>query len=97
MTRYDYTKIIDSLLADEFIDITAAKAARAMNDQFLSLRNRKRRITDEVKSNFAKWKKDFDRAVRNFKLPPPPSPLPQSPTPTPPSGSNGQQQPTTPH
>jgi hypothetical protein len=87
MTRYDYTPIIDNLLSDEFIDLAAAKNARAMNEEFLSLRNRKRPITDEVKGNFKKWKSDFDRAIRIFRSART-SPQPSSPPP----GANGQLQ-----
>jgi hypothetical protein len=97
IARYSYADIITKLLADGLIDGPIAEPALAMNREFLALRPRIRPIDDNVKRNFAKWKSNFDRAVRNFKLPPPPSPVPQSPAPTPPSGSNGQQQPTTPH
>jgi hypothetical protein len=97
IARYSYADIIDNLLKDGLIDIAIAEPALAMNREFLALRPRTRPIDDNVKRNFTRWKKNFDRAVSTFKLPPPPSPLPQSPAPTPPPGSNGQQQPTTPH
>jgi hypothetical protein len=38
-----------------------------MNDEFLSLRNRQRPITQDIKSQFAKRKKRFDDELARFK------------------------------
>jgi len=88
--RYNYSTIIDNLLADELIDSAIAKNARSMNTEFLSLRNRKRPIDDKVKGDFEKLKRAFDRAVREFKV----TSAAQHVA-SPPPGSNGHRQPET--
>ena len=80
MPRYDYTQVIDNLVEDGYINQTIADDARFMNDEFLSLRNRKRPITEETKKEFGEHKARFDREIEKFK---------PSPRPVISSGSNG--------
>jgi hypothetical protein len=93
MNRRDYTSIIKSLLDDyHLIDEAIARDAMYMNNTYLSFRNQRSPITEEVKREFNQRKRNFDRAVASFKpalpLAPVEIPLP-SPSPAPKPGANG--------
>jgi hypothetical protein len=93
MTRRDYTTVINTLLGDGLIDKSIARDASYMNDTYLSFKNRRNPITEEVKKEFNQRKRNFDRAITSFKPALPPSapveiPLP-APTPAPKLGANG--------
>jgi hypothetical protein len=93
MSRLDYTTIINTLLSDGLVDKTIARDASYMNDTYLSFKNQRNPITEEVKREFNQRKRNFDRAIASFKPTLPPSapveiPLP-SPNPGQKPGSNG--------
>jgi hypothetical protein len=67
LPRYDYSDVIETMLKDGLVNKSIADDAQYMNREFRSLRNRKRQITDAVKSDFAERKKRFDKEVRQFK------------------------------
>jgi hypothetical protein len=98
MSRRDYTGIIKSLLDDyHLIDEVIARDATYMNDTYLSVRNQRNAITEDVKKEFIKRKRNFDKAVANFKPSPPSLPPisipPASPSPVP--NPRGQRSPAT--
>ena len=65
--RYDYTTVIQTLAADGLISKSIEDDALHMYDEFQSLRNRKRPITDEIKRKFCAAKKQFDEETSRFK------------------------------
>jgi hypothetical protein len=92
ISRRDYTKVIAMLQSDGLIDKVAADDARYMNDTYLSFRNRRNPVTDELKQEFDERKRSFDKHIKNFKpailLPhSPPAPSVEPPPPLPPSNS----------
>jgi DNA gyrase/topoisomerase IV subunit A len=93
MSRLDYTTIINTLLSDGLIDKPIARDATYMNDTYLSFKNQRNPITDEVKREFNQRKRSFDKTITNFKPASPPSapitvPVP-SPSSSPNPGGNG--------
>jgi hypothetical protein len=78
ISRRDYTKLIAMLQSDGLIDKVAADDARYMNDTYLSFRNQRNPITDELKHEFLERKRSFDKHIKNFK---PPTLLPPAPPP----------------
>jgi hypothetical protein len=96
MNRRDYTSIIENLLSDGLIDRTIARNAIYMNDTYLSFRNQRNVITEDLKSEFNQRKRSFDNAIANFKPSAPPAapitiPFP-SPSLAPKSAANGRTQ-----
>jgi hypothetical protein len=83
MSRRDYTTIINTLQIDGLIDKTIAGDATYMNNTYLSFRNQRNPITEEVKREFNQRKRNFDRAIANFKPATPPSPPIAIPSPSP--------------
>jgi hypothetical protein len=72
VNRRDYTNIINLLLADGLINKTIADHALYMNDTYLSFRNQRNIITEEVKQKFKQHKLHFDNEMGNYKIPPSP-------------------------
>jgi hypothetical protein len=66
MTRFDYDKIIGKLLEDGLVNQLMAEDAKQMNDSYLSFRNQRLPITDEVKADFAKRKARFDAELERY-------------------------------
>jgi hypothetical protein len=83
MSRLDYTTIINTLLSDGLVDKTIARDASYMNDTYLSFKNQRNPITEEVKREFNQRKRNFDRAIASFKPVLPPSPAIAIPSPLP--------------
>jgi hypothetical protein len=83
MSRRDYTTIINTLQIDGLIDKAIARDAAYMNDTYLSFRNQRNPITEEVKREFNQHKRNFDRAIASFKPVLPPSPAIAIPSPSP--------------
>jgi hypothetical protein len=95
LNHRDYTDIINKLREDDLISDTAARAAGYMNNTYLSFRNQRNPITDNVRQRFIESKKAFDSERKNFRPPPPPS-LPPPSRPAPRSDGNGRLPPNTP-
>jgi hypothetical protein len=79
LNHRDYTDIINKLREDNLISDIAARVAGYMNNTYLSFRNQRNPITDNVRQKFIDSKKAFDVEMRNFK----PPALPTSPPPPP--------------